>query len=291
MPDLCAGPVQWCLPAHLPSLHASIARGGVAGARLTPGSQIAWGRASPDTCASPPTGLSCGLHACPLRSRCVPRGDRCAGMGAAYGTAKSGVGIASMGVMRPELVMKSIVPVVMAGVLGIYGLIIAVIISTGGEPGLAAGAAGRRAQIAAHAAGVLVSGGCNRTAHTSETQAHLPAGPLVACCVSAVAVQHWTSPPPPPDGARSEPRQVHHVRWLCPPVLRPVVRPGWPGSRHGHRHRGRCGRAVGAVPMPSRRLVCVCVGRGARADGSGMRGPPGRRSGAAKPSSLPAGNL
>lgn len=52
-------------------------------------------------------------------------------MGAAYGTAKSGVGIASMGVMRPELVMKSIVPVVMAGVLGIYGLIIAVIITTG----------------------------------------------------------------------------------------------------------------------------------------------------------------
>ena len=56
-----------------------------------------------------------------------------AGFGAAYGTAKSGVGIASMGVMRPELVMKSIVPVVMAGVLGIYGLIIAVIISTNSE--------------------------------------------------------------------------------------------------------------------------------------------------------------
>ncbi|CAL9131123.1 unnamed protein product [Musa textilis] len=51
-----------------------------------------------------------------------------------YGTAKSGVGVASMGVMRPELVMKSIVPVVMAGVLGIYGLIIAVIISTGINP-------------------------------------------------------------------------------------------------------------------------------------------------------------
>ncbi|WZZ24856.1 hypothetical protein YC2023_008257 [Brassica napus] len=44
------------------------------------------------------------------------------GMGAAYGTAKSGVGVPSMGVMRPELVMKSIVPVVMAGVLGIYVL-------------------------------------------------------------------------------------------------------------------------------------------------------------------------
>ncbi|TVU29758.1 hypothetical protein EJB05_21342, partial [Eragrostis curvula] len=55
-------------------------------------------------------------------------------MGAAYGTAKSGIGVASMGVMRPELVMKLIVPVVMAGVLGIYGLIIAVIISTGINP-------------------------------------------------------------------------------------------------------------------------------------------------------------
>ena len=45
-------------------------------------------------------------------------------MGATYGMAKSGVRVASMGVMRPELVMKSIVPVVMAGVLGIYGLMI-----------------------------------------------------------------------------------------------------------------------------------------------------------------------
>ena len=57
----------------------------------------------------------------------------CSGFGSAYGTAKSGVGIAAMGVMRPELVMKSIVPVVMAGILGIYGLIIAVIISTGSK--------------------------------------------------------------------------------------------------------------------------------------------------------------
>ena len=39
-----------------------------------------------------------------------------------------------MGVVKPDLVMKSIVPVVMAGVLGIYGLIIAVIISTGINP-------------------------------------------------------------------------------------------------------------------------------------------------------------
>merc|ERR1712157_687821 len=34
-----------------------------------------------------------------------------------------------MGVMRPDMVMKSLIPVVMAGVLGIYGLITAVIIN------------------------------------------------------------------------------------------------------------------------------------------------------------------
>merc|ERR1719326_1899791 len=39
-----------------------------------------------------------------------------------------------MGVMKPDLVMKSIIPVVMAGVLGIYGLIIAVIIANGVAP-------------------------------------------------------------------------------------------------------------------------------------------------------------
>lgn len=50
-------------------------------------------------------------------------------MGAAYGTGKSGMGIASLGVSEPDKIMKSIVPVVMAGVLGIYGLIIAVIIA------------------------------------------------------------------------------------------------------------------------------------------------------------------
>lgn len=50
-------------------------------------------------------------------------------LGAAYGTAKSGVGISSMGVMRPDMVMRSIVPVIMAGVLGIYGLIIGILIN------------------------------------------------------------------------------------------------------------------------------------------------------------------
>lgn len=51
-----------------------------------------------------------------------------ANLGAAYGSAKAGVGICSMGVLKPELIMKSVVPVVMAGILGIYGMIVAVII-------------------------------------------------------------------------------------------------------------------------------------------------------------------
>eukprot|EP01088_Endostelium_zonatum_P019784 TRINITY_DN6_c0_g2_i1.p1 TRINITY_DN6_c0_g2~~TRINITY_DN6_c0_g2_i1.p1 ORF type:complete len:172 (-),score=34.45 TRINITY_DN6_c0_g2_i1:162-677(-) len=54
--------------------------------------------------------------------------------GAAYGTAKSGVGIATMGIQRHDLVMRCIIPVVMAGVIGIYGLIIAVILATGITP-------------------------------------------------------------------------------------------------------------------------------------------------------------
>lgn len=52
-------------------------------------------------------------------------------LGAAYGTAKSGTGIAAMSVLRPELIMKSIIPVVMAGIIAIYGLVVAVLISNG----------------------------------------------------------------------------------------------------------------------------------------------------------------
>ncbi|OEH77252.1 V-type proton ATPase 16 kDa proteolipid subunit [Cyclospora cayetanensis] len=53
-----------------------------------------------------------------------------ANLGAAYGTAKSGVGVSSVGVMRPDLIMRSILPVIMAGILGIYGLIISIVISS-----------------------------------------------------------------------------------------------------------------------------------------------------------------
>ena len=49
-------------------------------------------------------------------------------LGAAYGTAKAGVGIASVGVLKSELIFKSLIPIIMAGILGIYGLIVAVIL-------------------------------------------------------------------------------------------------------------------------------------------------------------------
>jgi V-type H+-transporting ATPase proteolipid subunit len=52
--------------------------------------------------------------------------------GAAYGTAKSGTGISSISIWKQSVVMKSLIPVVMAGILGIYGMIVAVIISQKG---------------------------------------------------------------------------------------------------------------------------------------------------------------
>ncbi|KAH8616561.1 putative ATP synthase subunit C [Trypanosoma vivax] len=52
-----------------------------------------------------------------------------ANLGSAYGTAKSGVGVAHLGILHADRIMRGIVPVVMAGILGIYGLIVSVIIN------------------------------------------------------------------------------------------------------------------------------------------------------------------
>ena len=52
-----------------------------------------------------------------------------ANLGAAYGTYQSGVGICHLGILRPDKIIKSVIPVIMAGILGIYGLIVAVILS------------------------------------------------------------------------------------------------------------------------------------------------------------------
>lgn len=49
--------------------------------------------------------------------------------GASYGTAKSGVGICASCVLRPDLLVKNIVPVVMAGIIAIYGLVVSVLVS------------------------------------------------------------------------------------------------------------------------------------------------------------------
>lgn len=64
-----------------------------------------------------------------------------------YGTAKSGVGISAMSVLRPDLMMRSVVPVIMAGIIAvslfslhlslhcltcyqIYGLVVSVLIAS-----------------------------------------------------------------------------------------------------------------------------------------------------------------
>jgi V-type H+-transporting ATPase proteolipid subunit len=50
-------------------------------------------------------------------------------IGAAYGTAKSGIGIAGVGTFRPDLIMKCLIPVVMSGIIGVYSLVISVLIA------------------------------------------------------------------------------------------------------------------------------------------------------------------
>ena len=52
-----------------------------------------------------------------------------ANAGAAYGTAKSSIGIANLGMVEPNKIFKALIPIIMAGILGIYGLIVGVLIS------------------------------------------------------------------------------------------------------------------------------------------------------------------
>eukprot|EP00986_Skeletonema_menzelii_P002309 scaffold627_cov144-Skeletonema_menzelii.AAC.18 len=57
-----------------------------------------------------------------------------ANFGSAWGTWKAGLGVCKMGIDYPKGVIKNIVPIVMAGVLGIYGLIVAVILTQAIRP-------------------------------------------------------------------------------------------------------------------------------------------------------------
>nr|XP_020848003.1 V-type proton ATPase 16 kDa proteolipid subunit-like [Phascolarctos cinereus] len=49
-------------------------------------------------------------------------------LGAAYGTAKSGTSSAAVAVVRPRQITKAVIPVVMAGIIAIYGLAVAVLL-------------------------------------------------------------------------------------------------------------------------------------------------------------------
>ncbi|KAF1742790.1 hypothetical protein MXB_5047 [Myxobolus squamalis] len=49
-------------------------------------------------------------------------------IGSAYATAKAGVAVAAISVMRPELTMKSLLPVIMGGIVAIYGLVVAIVL-------------------------------------------------------------------------------------------------------------------------------------------------------------------
>merc|ERR1711907_861076 len=50
-----------------------------------------------------------------------------ANLGASYGTAKSSFGISSLAVIDQSKIFQGLIPIIMAGILGIYGVIIAVI--------------------------------------------------------------------------------------------------------------------------------------------------------------------
>eukprot|EP00039_Didymoeca_costata_P018123 m.332201 g.332201 ORF g.332201 m.332201 type:complete len:211 (+) comp16897_c0_seq1:71-703(+) len=52
-------------------------------------------------------------------------------VGAAYGTAKCGSGLACMAVQYPKSVLRNIIPIVMASVIAIYGLVASVLIVNG----------------------------------------------------------------------------------------------------------------------------------------------------------------
>jgi V-type H+-transporting ATPase proteolipid subunit len=49
-------------------------------------------------------------------------------IGSGYGTAKSAIGVFAVCAMHPEFIYRGLMPIIMAGIVGIYGLVAAVII-------------------------------------------------------------------------------------------------------------------------------------------------------------------
>ena len=50
------------------------------------------------------------------------------GLGAAYGTSQAGIGLCRGATKNPSIIIKGVIPVAMAGVRGIYGLVLSIII-------------------------------------------------------------------------------------------------------------------------------------------------------------------
>lgn len=58
------------------------------------------------------------------------------GIGSGYGTAKSAIGVFAACAIHPEFIYKGLLPVVMAGIVGIYGLVAGVILNGKMKSGL-----------------------------------------------------------------------------------------------------------------------------------------------------------
>jgi V-type H+-transporting ATPase proteolipid subunit len=69
-----------------------------------------------------------------------------ANLGASYGTAKAGVGICSLGVIDSSKIYRALIPIIMAGILGIYGIIVSVLLNNaiGGQMGKADNGGGQK---------------------------------------------------------------------------------------------------------------------------------------------------
>lgn len=81
-----------------------------------------------------PSQVIAGIDTCPVYApafgyAAVAMCMVCANFGSAWGTWKAGCGVCKMGIDYPSGIIKNIIPIVMAGVLGIYGLIVSVIIT------------------------------------------------------------------------------------------------------------------------------------------------------------------
>ncbi|CAG8556994.1 5075_t:CDS:2 [Funneliformis mosseae] len=68
-----------------------------------------------------PTTVAAISPACPIFASFFGFGGVAAAM---VFSSKAGIGIAGAGTFRPELIMKSLLPVVMAGIIAVYGLVI-----------------------------------------------------------------------------------------------------------------------------------------------------------------------